>query len=215
MTLVNHNQSLIFLCQLANLIQRSGIAIHREDTVGRDDTETLCLRTLQAILQRVHISICIAIANSLTKTHTVDNRCVVERIGDNCILLGKERFKDTAVSVEAGSIEDCILGAKVVGDSLLQLFVHILTSADEANRRHSVATLIHCSLSRLNQARVVGETQIVVCTKVETTLSVYLNFCSLWRADYTLTLVEACLLDCFELLFEVLLEISVHSSIWF
>ena len=134
MALIDHHKCVVLLCQTANLIHRSHIAIHREYTIGYDDAETLSLSELQALLQLLHIGVGIAITHCLAQAHTVDNRGVVERIGDDSILLGEQRLKDTTICVEAGGVEDCILCSKVVGDSLLQLLVHILTAADKTHR---------------------------------------------------------------------------------
>ena len=43
MTLIHHHQSIIFLGQIADLIHRSHITIHREHAIGHDDTEALRL----------------------------------------------------------------------------------------------------------------------------------------------------------------------------
>ena len=44
--LVHHNQCVIFLGKLANLVHRSDIAVHGEHAVRGDDTVTLGLRLL-------------------------------------------------------------------------------------------------------------------------------------------------------------------------
>ena len=132
MALVNHNKSVVLLSQLTNLIEWSGITIHREYTVGNDDTEALSLSLLQALLQLCHVGISIAVALSLAKTHTVDDRCVVQSVRDDSILGSEQRLEYTTISIEASSVEDSILSAEVVSDSLLKLLVHILAAADEA-----------------------------------------------------------------------------------
>ena len=109
----------------------SSVTIHREYTISNDDAEALCLSLLQALLELCHVCVSIAVALCLTKTYTVDDRCVVEGVRDDSILSCEQRLEYTTVSIEASSVEDSILSAEVVSDSLLQLLVNILAAADE------------------------------------------------------------------------------------
>ena len=99
--LVDHNQRVILLGQITDLVHRRHVAVHREHTVGCDDAEALLLRLLEALLEFGHISIGIAIAFSLAQTHAVDDGRVVQRITDDGVLVGKQSLEQTAVGIEA------------------------------------------------------------------------------------------------------------------
>ena len=81
---------------------------------------------------------------------------MVKCIADNGIFFSKKRFEDTAISIEAGSVEDCVFRMEVVCDSLLKSFVNILCAADEAYTTHAEAVCVHSTLGSFDEARVVA-----------------------------------------------------------
>ena len=210
--LVNHNHRVILVGQSADLVQRGGIAVHREDSVRHDDAETLSLRTLQAILQLRHVGVGIAVTYRLAQTYAVDDRGVVQSIRDDGVLLRQQRLENTAVGIEARGVENRILGTEVVRYGLLKLLVYILTSADETYRRHSEAARIHRTLRRLDKTRIVRQPKIVVGAEIEYLLARYVDLGALRRADHPFVLVEAGSLDVGQLLAEVFPDLSVHGS---
>ena len=80
---------------------------------------------------------------------------MVEGIGDDSVLFGKEGFKDTAVCIEAGGIKDRVFGPEIVGDGLFELFVNILTATDEAHGRHTETPGIHGFLCGLDKSGII------------------------------------------------------------
>ncbi|KAG1589101.1 hypothetical protein G6F46_014651 [Rhizopus delemar] len=64
---------------------------------------------------------------------------MVQRVGDDRVVLAQQRFEQATVGVEAGGIEDRVLLAEEVGALLLQLLVQILGATDEAHRGHAEA----------------------------------------------------------------------------
>ena len=87
-------------------------------------------------IQFGHVGVGVAVAHGLAQTHAVDDRRMVQRVGDNGVLLTENRFED------AGGVEDRVLGAEVVGYGFFELFVDVLTAADETHRRHAVAAVV-------------------------------------------------------------------------
>ena len=132
--LVHHHQGVIFLCQVADLVHRCYIAIHREDSIGGDDAITASLSLLKTTLQVCHVSILIAESLCLAESHAVDDRCMVQGIADDGILFGEKGLEESAVGIKAGCIEDCVFGLEVVADGSLQFFVHILCATDKSYR---------------------------------------------------------------------------------
>src|SRR5690606_2935039 len=99
--------------------------------------------------------------------HAVDDRGVVERVGDDRVLLAQQRLEQPAVGIEAGGVEDRVLGAEEIGDGLLELLVQVLGAADEAHRGHAEAVRVQRFLRRLDHRRMVGQAQVVVGAEVE------------------------------------------------
>ena len=210
--LVHHDHGIVLLSQLVNLIQRADIAVHGEDTVGSDDAETLCLRLLELLLEVSHIAIGIAIAHCLAEADTVDNRGVVEGIGDDSVLVGEQRLEETAVGIETSRIEDGVLGAEEIGDGLFELLVGVLRTADETHRSHAVSARVHTVLSRLNEFAVISQAQIVIGAEVNHIFAaLHLDGGGLRRDDDTFVFVKPCVLDVLQGSLQVLLKLGVHT----
>ena len=112
--LVHHDKSVIFLGQIADLVHRGDISVHREDTVGADDPKPLGLGLLEAALKVFHVSVGVTVAYSFAQADSVDDGGVVEGVGDDRVLGCQKRFEDTSVGVEAGSVEDGVLSLEKV-----------------------------------------------------------------------------------------------------
>ena len=92
----------------------------------------------------------------------------------------------------------------------LQVLVYVLRAADKAHRGHSEATAVHHALSTLYQARIVGQSQIVIGTKVEYFFTLYLDSGALWALNDTLLLVKACFFQVRKSCGKLLFNLSVH-----
>ena len=213
--LVHHHQRVVFLGQRADLVQRRGIAVHREDPVGADDAETLRLRLLETLLQLGHVGVGVAVAHGLAQTHAVDDRRMVQRVGDNGVLLTENRFEDASVGVEAGGVEDRVLGAEVVGYGFFELFVDVLTAADETHRRHAVAAVVHGPFRGFDQPRVVRKSEVVVGAEIKYLTTCNFDLRALRRFDDPFALVEPCSLDFGKFLLQMFFDFSVHIRLWF
>ena len=139
---------------------------------------------------------------------------MVQRVGDNRVLIGEEGFEHTAVRIEAGGVKDRIFGAEIVGDRFFELLVDVLRAADKAHRRHAVAVRIHRPFRRIDQPGVVRQPEVIVRAKVEH----FFTACDrdvglLRRSDNTFLFVQSSLFDRLELGREVLFHFSVHGVI--
>jgi len=114
-----------------------------------------------------HVAVGVAVALRLAQAHAVDDRGVVERVGDDRVLFAQQRFEQATVGVEAGGVEDGVLGAEEVGDGLFQLLVQVLGAADEAYRGHAEAVGVERVLGGGDDVRVVGQAQVVVGAEVQ------------------------------------------------
>ena len=209
--LVDHHEGVVFLGEVADLVQRGDVAVHGEDAVRRDDAEAAGLGFLELGLEVGHVGIGVAEALSLAQADAVDDGGVVQRVGDDGVLRREKRLEDTAVGVEAGGVEDGVIGVEILGDGLFQLAVAVLRAADEADGGHAVAALVHGLFRRLNQAGAVGEAEVVVGAEVEGLAAVLEgDFGALGGNDVALSLVKTGFLDFGEGVLEVLLEFSVH-----
>ena len=67
-------------------------------------------------LELVHVAVGVAVALGPAEPDAVDDRGVVERVGDDGVLLAEERLEEPAVGVEAGGVEDRVLRAEEARD---------------------------------------------------------------------------------------------------
>ena len=210
---VHHNKRIVLLCEVANLVDGSHVAVHREHTVGDDDAETLFLRFLQAAFEVGHVSVCIAVTLSLAEAHAVDDAGMVERVGDDGVLCGEERFEHAAVGIKASGIENGVLSVEVVGNGCFKFLVRVLRAADEAYARHAVAATVHHVLGGLHEAGVVGKAKVVVGAEIEYFAVGHVNGSLLRSFDEPFALVKPGVLDGLQLFLKMSLEICVHIYI--
>ena len=86
----------------------------------------------------------------------------------------------------------------------------VLCAADKADARHAEATLLHHVGCSLDEARIVGESEVVVGAEVQDFLTFDLNGSLLWAFDEALFLVKASFTNLSERLTEMFFHLSVH-----
>jgi len=166
---VDHRQRVIAVGEIADGLEVCNIAIHGEHAVGRDQNFLAAgfPRVLELGFKVFHVVVQIAVALGLAQAHAVDDGRVVQLIRNDRVLRPKQRLKQTAVGVEAGGIEDGVVGACELCDAALELLVDLLRAADEAHRRKAEAPAVIAGLRGLDEPRVVGQAKIVVGTHVD------------------------------------------------
>ena len=92
---------------------------------------------------------------------------MIQLVADHRVLVGQQRLEQPAVGVEAGRVQDRVVGAEEAGDAVLELLVHLLGAADEADAGQPVAPPVNGLLGRLGDARVARQPQVVVRAEVQ------------------------------------------------
>ncbi len=133
MGVVHHHQRVVSLRQLADFIQSGHSAVHGEDAVGGDESGAMGLRLLKNILQLTRITVGVAEPLCLAQPDAVNDRGVIQLIGDDRIFRAEECFEQAAIGVETGGVENGIVCLKELRYLLLQLLVDRLCAADEAD----------------------------------------------------------------------------------
>ena len=109
---VDHHHGVVLLGEVADAAEIGDDAVHREHAVGGDQPEARAGGLLQLGLEVGHVVVGVAEALGLAEPHAVDDRGVVERVGDDRVLLAEQRLEQAAIGVEAGGIEDRVLHAE-------------------------------------------------------------------------------------------------------
>ena len=186
---VYHHQGIVFICQIANAFQVGNHAVHREHTIGGNQhmTRTGFTRFFQTCFQLLYIVVGIAIAFSFTQTHTINNRRVVQCVGDNGVFRAQQRFKQATVSIKAGRVENRIFHPQECRQFLFKLFMAVLSAANKTHRSHAETVRIHSRLCRRNQIRMIRQPEIVIGTKVNDVASIsHSDICLLRRRNNAL-----------------------------
>ncbi|MNC51189.1 hypothetical protein D3C75_1004710 [compost metagenome] len=134
----------------------------------------------------MHVIVGVTITLCLTQTHAINDRCVVQRIGDNRIFRAKQCFKQTAVGIKTRRIKNGIFHSEEAGQFAFQLFVAVLCSTNETHRGHPKAMRIHALFSSIDKLWVVSEAEIVIGAEVDDVTTVSNgNICLLSRSNNT------------------------------
>ena len=127
--------------------------------------------------------------------YAIDDAGVIEGVRDNRVLLVQQRLEETAVGVEAGGVEDGVFGAEEGAQTLLELLMHRLGTADEAYRGHSVTEPVDGTVGRLTHGRVICKPEIVVRTQVDDIAIAASDLAPLGPGQHALALVQSLFLQ--------------------
>ena len=148
--IIDHHQRIMGIGELADIRQLGEIAIHGEHAIGDDDDAAGAgtARLLQLLFEIVHVAIGEAVALGLGQADAVDDRGMVQGIGNDGILLAEQRLEHRAIGIETGGEEDGVIHAEIVGDAALQRLVNVRRTANETHRSHAQAVTVHAPLWR-------------------------------------------------------------------
>ncbi|MCU1555299.1 MAG: hypothetical protein JWM13_2785 [Arthrobacter sp.] len=168
---IHHDQGVVLFGELADRFQRRQETVHGEDAVRDDDLPAgriLLGRGLDQLgLEVRHVLVGVAEALGLAEPDAVDDRGVVQGVGDHGVLRAEEGLENAAVGVKATGEQDGVLRAEELRDTFLQGQVQVLGAADEAHAGHAEAPLVHRCLGGGDDLRVVREAQVVVGAEVQ------------------------------------------------
>ena len=188
---VDHHQGVVALGQVADLVERREVAVHREDAVGDDQPTPGALAASQLLLEVGHVPVAVAQALRLAQPDAVDDRGVVELVGDDRVLGAEQHLEHAAVGVEAGREQDRGLGAEKRGELVLELDVLGLRAADEPHAGHPEAPRVERACAAATSRGSFGQPQVVVGAEVQDVLAARTHVRGLRRGQLALRLVEA------------------------
>ena len=117
---------------------------------------------------------------------------MVKRIRNDRVFGAEQGLEQPCVGVEAAWEQNRVLGSQKLAQTSFQPLVRVLGPADETHRRHAEPIAIQCVFCRFDHRRVIGQSQVVVGTKVYADDTGFKQYLGLLRRDYDLfLLVEA------------------------
>src|SRR3989442_2711271 len=180
---VDQHHRFVTLGQRADLRQLRHVAVNGKDAVGEDEAKPFCARGLETATELGHVRVGVPLTFGLAQTNAVDDRGVIQGVGDDGVVLAQKRLEHTAIRVERARKEDAVLRADEVRQPPLQLLVPVLRAADEPHTRHPITALLQATMGRLHDAGVRGQAEVVVGAEVEDAFAVDHDLRSLRRLD--------------------------------
>ena len=152
----------IFSGERADFVERRGVAVHREDAVGDDEPAPRVGSLAQQVFQLTHVIVRVDVARRLRQSHAINNRAVVQLVGEKVVALAHQLRNQPGVDGEASLVVDGGVTALELGDALLQpdMQVHVACNRPHAARASTVAA--DSRNGGLLQPRVVAQVQVVV-----------------------------------------------------
>ena len=216
MAVVDHDQGVVLLGQRADLVELGNGAVHAEGAVGGDDAIAGALAFLELGFEIGHVVGLVDVALGLAEADAIDDRGVVQRVGDDGVLLRKQRLEQPAVGVETGRIQDRVLGMEEIGDHLFELLVDVLRAADKADAAHAVAVCLQGFVGGLDDPGCDERPEVVVRAEVDHALRraafriLDFDIRRLGCQDKTLFLEQAGLTNRGQFLLQVIFHFAVH-----
>ena len=207
MAFVDHHQRAVTLGQVANPVELRNRAIHRKHAVGDDQRVALAGRSggLQLRFQIRHVVVLVAVARRLAQPDAVDDRCMIQRIRDDRVLLVEQRLEHAAIGIECRRIQNRVFHSEKIRQRALQLLVDGLRAANEAHRRQPVTVLLGRRDRCLHRGFVARQAQIVVGAQIDQAAAVVAHhFGALARRQHPLRLVQALLAQTVEFCVQVI-----------
>ena len=150
------------------------------------------VRRLELRFEVGHVVVAVAVARRLAQADAIDDRCVVQRVGNDRVVLVEQRLEHAAVGVECGRVQDGVFGTEELRERLFQFLVHGLGAADEAHRRQAVAVLGQRGFGRFLRLGIARQAQVVIRAHVDQGAAVFrLHLGALARGQHALGLEQA------------------------
>ena len=168
---VDEDRGIGRLGRLDDAGQRSDVAIHAEHAIGDDEDQAIRqARPLAALLDRIvedgaegfDIGVLVDLARRLREAHPVDDRGVIELVGHDQVLLAGDRRDDSGIGREPGLEGQGRCRALEGGEVAFELLVQTHRPGDRADRARARPEVAHGLKRCLAQARMMGQTEIVV-----------------------------------------------------
>jgi len=172
--IVHQQHGAVSLRQLHHLRQRRDVSIHAVDAVdSQKQASAVGRRSPERLLERGQIAVWEYPEVRLRQPRAVDDRGVVELVGDQRIALSDQRRDDAEVGHVAGVEGQRALRAEEVGQLGLERFVQRQVPGDESRSPGRTPDIPRRSCRGLDDLRVVGEIEVVAARKDQNLAAVH------------------------------------------
>ncbi len=169
-------------------------------------------RLMQTSFEVGHVVVLVPQALSLAKADAVDDRGVVELVGDDRVVSPQDGLEEAPVGVPARRVENCVFHAQELGDCPFEHFVRFLRATDESDRSHAITPVVERLMGRPHDLGMIRETEIVIGAHVQDIgTALHADVSLLGRREHPLALPEAGRANLVELVQQVFLNRAEHG----
>jgi hypothetical protein len=170
-------------------------AFHREDAVRPNHPSLGSFGLGKLGAEVVHVAVLVdgrrAFCDRLGEPHRVDDRRVIECVGDDEVPLLRDRRGEAFVGIPRRHEAERSLAADELRQPLLELAMDREGSADEPHARRPRAELVQAVDARLHDTRFIGQAEVIVGREDEHIApSFHLHPRGLWRVEMIEALVD-------------------------
>src|SRR6059036_503078 len=146
--------------------QLRDIALHREDAVGEDQLPSRLAGGAQLLFEVGHVGVLVdrglALGDRFGEANRVDDRRVVQLVGDDDVWLAEDGGAEPFVGVPAADVGQRRLAADETRQRVLELAMHGERPANEAHRRGAGAPALERVPARLHDVGDGTQAEVVV-----------------------------------------------------
>jgi hypothetical protein len=183
-SLVDHHAQPVARRKLDDPLERRHVAVHREHAVG-DDQRPTALRLLDAPLEMVEIAVVVDEHVGAREPAAVDDRGVVELIGEHDVAGASERRGHADVGEVARAEQQRRLAALERGEALLEAAMDRHRARDQARRACADAPPHRRVGGRRAHTGMIGQAEVVIRAQQQYRLAVEQHVRPLRSADET------------------------------
>ena len=187
---VDHHAHVVAPRELDDLLERRDVAVHREHAVGHDQRPAV-VRVAQAPGQVVDVAVAVDERLGAREPAAVDDRRVVELVGEDDLAAARQRGHDAEVGEVAGAEQQRALRALERGEPLLEPPVQRHVARDQPRGARAGAPAHRRVGGRLAHPRVVGQPEVVVRAEQQDGLAVEDHARSLRTAHHAHAAIQA------------------------
>lgn len=168
MRFVDEKTRFVRVAEPAKCRKGRGVAIHREEAVG-DDPGATSLRAMSAqqVLEVVGVGVIVDVHRGAAEAEAIDQARMVEAIAEGDVAPSKESRERTDVGGVAAGEEERRGEGDPCGEGAFGLEMDAATARDEPGCAGTDSMFGQRGTAALDEARVVGETEIVVRAEEE------------------------------------------------
>ena len=206
MRVIHQYACLVFLCQRHNLWQTTNITTHREHTVRHNEFVCLLRNGLKFLLQIFHVRVLVTQYCCIRQATCIINTGMVLTVVEDIVVSTADSRNNRQISLETSTTSHRSLVACEARQRFFQFKVQVERAIQKTTSRYTRAILVQRFVSRLNHNRIFRETEVIVASQHDTTLTFHLHHWGLTRLQCVEVWIDSTAFNLFQKVVMALLK---------